>query len=271
MGQFENVRVFEDTQSLISSNPVLRGSVERSAALQMVYPEDCTMAVPETGRYGTTGVVLCPHRTFEAASKLKGRTAVLNFASFTCPGGGVAYGSPAQEESLCRVSTLYPCLTDERMMEGFYRPHFNVMSDMFNADLIFTPGVTVFKTDSDSPELMPEDRWFQADVVTCAAPDLSACAVSEVRLRQAHLERFGRILSVCAENGDENVVLGAFGCGVFENDPWIVADAAMDVVERFDGYFRKVVFAVYCTPGDLSNYVAFESVLKARVSSPSSL
>ncbi len=267
----DNVRVFEDTLNSISSIPFLSESVERSRALQMVYPEDCSVNVPDVRRYGTSEVILVPHRSFEAAAGLKGRTAVLNFASFTNPGGGVAYGSSAQEESLCRISTLYECITDDRMMEGFYFPHSAVTSDLFNSDLIYTPGVTVFKSDTLSPEMLPREKWFQADVVTCAAPDLSSMSVSDTRLRQAHVQRFSRILSVCAENGDENVVLGAFGCGVFNNDPWIVADAAMEVVSEFDGCFAKIVFAVYCPPGDSSNYLAFESVLKARGSHPSSI
>ncbi len=269
MGSLENIAIFDDTLDTIAGSPALLKSLARSTSLQIVYPEDCTVDVPAP-RFGSTEVTLVPHRTMEAASHLPGRTAVLNFASFHTPGGGVVNGSSAQEECLCRVSTLYICLKDKRMAEGFYEPHLRTGSPLYNSDVIYTPGVTVFKSDTASPELLPRDKWYDVDVVTCAAPNLSGISIDPARLRELQYRRISRVLEVCALNGDDNVVLGAFGCGVFGNDPHVVADASLQAVSDFDGHFRQVVFAVYCRPGDPTNYVAFESALRARGSHPSS-
>lgn len=74
---------------------------------------------------------------------------VLNFASATNPGGGVVKGSSAQEEAICRCSTLYPNLKAERAWEKFYAPHRRARDPLHNDDCIYTPGVMVFKADTD--------------------------------------------------------------------------------------------------------------------------
>lgn len=76
------------------------------------------------------------------------KTAVHNFASATNPGGGVTRGSSAQEECLCRCSGLYFSLNTKPMWDGFYNPHRNTHNPIHNDDIIYTPGVVVFKKDT---------------------------------------------------------------------------------------------------------------------------
>ena len=64
------------------------------------------------------------------------------------------------------------------MMKGFYYPHRNAKNPINNADIIYTPDVTVFKTDTGRPKLMNEAEWYDVDVITCAAPNLRAPARS---------------------------------------------------------------------------------------------
>ena len=68
-------------------------------------------------------------------------------------------------------------------------------------------------------------------------------------------------LAAAAEQKAEIMILGAFGCGAFQNDPKVVAEAYKKVLEEFDGVFREVHFAVYCSPRDTANYDAFKKVL----------
>ena len=67
---------------------------------------------------------------------------------------------------------------------------------------------------------------------------------------------------MCRENARlrEAMVLGAFGCGAFRNDPKVVATAAKKVVAEYRHAFRAIEFAVYCRPGDTANYDAFAAV-----------
>jgi uncharacterized protein (TIGR02452 family) len=113
------------------------------------------------------------NRTFEAALYYKGqKTAVHNFASASTPGGGVVNGATAQEECLCRCSDLYDCLNVKENWDKYYTPHRREQNPIHNDDIIYTPNVIVFKSDTPTPTLLDEKDWYNVDVITCAAPNL---------------------------------------------------------------------------------------------------
>ena len=161
------------------------------------------------------------------------------------------------------------------MWAGFYLPHRNAQNPLHNDDCIYTPKVTVFKTDTAEPKLMPEADWYQVNVITCAAPNLrlmpsnamnSGDGMKQVKLADKdlynlHVKRLSRIMEVAVAGGNEVVVLGAFGCGAFENNPEIVARAAKNVIEQYQHAFKVIEFAVYCLPRDDTNYVIFNRML----------
>lgn len=70
-----------------------------------------------------------------------------------------------------------------------------------------------------------------------------------------------RILDIALTNNIDVVILGAFGCGAFENNPGVVAAATKNVVDKYIHAFRVIEFAVYCSPRDSHNYDVFNSVL----------
>lgn len=204
------------------------------------------------------------------------KVAVHNFASASNPGGGVVNGASAQEECLCRCSGLYFSLNTPAMWNGFYTPHRNEGNPIHNDDIIYTPQVAVFKTDTAEPALMKEKDWYFVDVITCAAPNLrdkpsngynsgdgkKGIKVTDRELLAIHEKRLRRILDVAVNEGDDTVILGAFGCGAFRNNPNVAAQAAYNVVKEYLHAFKNVEFAVYCRPDDDSNYRTFERVLK---------
>ena len=71
-----------------------------------------------------------------------------------------------------------------------------------------------------------------------------------------------RILDTALSEDDETIILGAFGCGAFMNDPQIVAQAAKNVIREYLYSFKNIEFAVYCSPRDDRNYRIFDRVLK---------
>ena len=212
---------------------------------------------------------------------------MLNFANPENPGGGVQNGAMAQEECLCRSSNLYPCLCDKSVFNEFYLYHRNLRSFFYSDRLIYTKGVTVFKDDSDVPQLMPENEWFQVDVITCSAPYIARRKyTNQAALKELFKSRIKNIFEAAVDNGAEVLVLGAFGCGAFKNPPEIVAKAFHEVIEEnaYQTKFKRIVFAIKSTVGDdpymaCPNITAFEEEFyglsaegnKRRFSDPYSL
>ena len=278
MGRDENVTVFKDTERLCKTNPKLSESVKKATASQKLILEGDTLADQKKDIYEDPAkVVVSKKRTYEAAAGYKGQhVAVHNFASASNPGGGVVNGASAQEECLCRCSGLYFNLNTRAMWDGFYQPHRDAHDPIHNDDIIYTPGVTVFKTDTAMPELMPESDWYDVDVITCAAPNLrnqpsnkyntgdgnKQTVMKDKDLLALHEKRLRRILEVALSEGCDTIILGAFGCGAFQNNPEVVAQANRNVIKDYLHAFKNIEFAVYCSPRDDHNFVIFERVRK---------
>lgn len=277
MGRAENVLVFEDTEKLCKTNPRLKEAVRRSTESQKLILEKEELPAVNRKRYDARAeVIVSGKRTYEAALAYKDtKTAVHNFASASNPGGGVERGANAQEECLCRCSGLFFSLNTPKMWDGFYAPHRRAHDPIHNDDIIYTPDVTVFKSDTAEPKLMPESEWYDVDVITCAAPNLreqpdnaynsgdgkKAVKVSDKELLEIHEKRLRRILDVAVLQGVETVILGAFGCGAFRNNPEVVALASKHVAEEYGYAFKNIEFAVYCSPKDQSNFTIFKRVM----------
>ncbi|GAA2457680.1 TIGR02452 family protein [Streptomyces glaucus] len=179
-----------------------------------------------------------------AARRLGGDVAVLNFASARNPGGGYRNGAQAQEEALCRASALYTCLLRAR---GFY-DHHRAHRDPFYTDrVIHSPGVPVFR--DDRGRLL--DEPYTASFLTAAAPNagvvLRTAPERAADLPRALAVRAERVLETAVAHGHRRLVLGAWGCGVFRNDPEQVAGAFRALLGpggRFASAFTHVVFGI---------------------------
>ena len=278
MGRDENIAVFKDTEKLCKTNPKLSESVKKATALQKLILESDNLPEQKKDIYKDAAkVIVSGKRTYEAAAAYKeNHVAVHNFASASNPGGGVVNGASAQEECLCRCSGLYFCLNSPIMWDGFYKPHRDAHDPIHNDDIIYTPGVTVFKTDTASPQLMNESEWYDVDVITCAAPNLrnqpsnryntgdgnKQVVMKDKDLLALHEKKLRRILEVVLSEGCDTVILGAFGCGAFQNNPEVVALANKNVIKDYLHAFKNIEFAVYCSPRDDRNFKIFERVLK---------
>lgn len=171
-----------------------------------------------------------------------GPVAALNFASARNPGGGFLNGSEAQEESLARSSALY---ASQVRAWTFYERHREASSLLYSDAIILSPGCPIIR--NETGELLDEPR--QAAFLTCAAPNAGALAnrpAPERPLAEVLLQRSEMILAVAASQGYRHLVLGAWGCGVFRNDPAIVAGAFAThlLAGRWADRFDRVVFSV---------------------------
>ncbi len=257
--------IFSDTKKFYTTNKDLVSACEYSRQNQKFVAADEKISCNRLRFSTAANIVISKKRTFEAAEQYakKGeRVCVLNFANSYQPGGGVVEGARAQEECLCRVSTLYNAIATKEMYEAFYLPHIEASDDLANDDIIFTPKVTVFKSDTSEPALRPESEWFYADVITCAAPCLYRNeSLGGDMLFNLHESRARHILDVACKNNADTVILGAFGCGAFFNPPEIVASAYKNVISDYSKAFKTIEFAIFCTDKESFNYTVFKSIL----------
>jgi len=268
MSREENVAIFEDTRRFCKTNPIISSAIKLTNGHQEIILEN-DLVKPTPKVCANPAKVIVSRRSFEAAWYYAGyETCVLNFASATTPGGGVLWGSTAQEECLCRCSTLYANLNISENWSGFYEPHRKQNNPLYNDDCIYTPDVVVFKTDTRTPQQLDPEDWAMVNVITCAAPNLrrdkegrERVTVSDFELEKIHIQRMRRILSIAAARDNDVIILGAYGCGAFKNPPEVVARAMRKVVEEFRYHFQIIEFAVYCSPRDEQNYITFNKVL----------
>ena len=180
---------------------------------------------------------------------------VLNFASAVSVGGGFLRGARAQEEDLCRASALYACLEPQRT---YYAANRAAESELYTDHMILSPAVPFFRDDG----LALLEAPFLATVLTAPAPCARRLSAEEVRALPATLERrVARLLGLCAALGQRRLVLGAWGCGAFRNDPTRVAEAFARALERQGGAFQRVVFAVWDPRPEAPNRRAFQARL----------
>lgn len=277
----ERIAVFQDTMTWIETDADLSAAVAKSKKATTVYYED---DYPQFDGKKTvdTVVTVSGDRSYQAAMRLAkempdSKIAVMNFANAYHAGGGVTKGSSAQEECLCRTSTLYPLLYRKFLRDTYYQHNNDHRSQCSNAKatdaLVYTEGVVICKTDEEFPKRMPKEDWVNVDVITIAAPDLRTTTnihaplvgngtyMNDAELFGYHIKRAIHMLTVAAAKGADTLVLGAFGCGAFENNPEVVARAYKVALQEFPKVFKRIDFAIYCPPTGSKNFTIFKKIL----------
>lgn len=172
--------------------------------------------------------------------------AILNFASYKNPGGRFIEGSSAQEESLCHRSNLYNILTTS--FKDYYEwNRSNLNRAMYENRALYIPDV-IF------------DEKYKADVITCAAPNFKAASRYQQVTREENdrilKDRISFLMSIIASHNVETVVLGAWGCGVFGQDPETVARMFKEELEIHG--VKNAIFAIIDEP----TYKIFKKVFE---------
>ena len=185
---------------------------------------------------------------------------VLNFANPVEPGGGVYRGAKAQEEDLCRKSTLLVSL-ESREASQYYEYHKELSSPMSSDYMILSPNVEIFR---DEENKLLKDSMI-VSVLSCAAPYVSR---DKDKLEEIFYRRILGILHVAAKYEYKHLILGAWGCGEFENDAKMVSQL---FYRAFKGIkkgeirsatitpkFEQVYFAVHDDTKEMYNLNSFK-------------
>lgn len=258
----ETVRIAEQGEYLAPSGRTvsIREAVERSVRGTVLYrPADFERWEDPPAREGIPRIEVTSEKTGAASRRLveterASGVAALNFASARNPGGGFLGGARAQEEDLARCSALYVSLLTQH---DYYAINRAETSLLYTDHLIYSPEVPFFR--NEQLELL--ERPFQVSLITAPAPNAGQALRKDPsagpRIREVLFARALEVLRVAARHGHRTLVLGAWGCGVFQNDPRDAAEAFAAGLNQLPGAFDRVVFAVYERSGDGPNLRAF--------------
>ena len=255
---------FRDTTRVFMEDAGLRAAtLSMQAGTRLFFP--CFEAINPIRKTESPDLTVVEDTTFHCAMGLlpQGRVAVLNFANAYTPGGGVTRGAMAQEECLCRSSNLYEGLNLPYLLKNYYKFNKRNTGDLGSDAVIYHPGVTVIKSDDDLP--VPLEKPFRVDVLTCAAPYVNLDRTKPLpreKLEETLNRRIRNILEVAIAYNVDCLVLGAFGCGAFNNDPKMVAECFHELLKAkgYGCFFRKVVFAIKKARVNV-NFEVFSKVL----------
>lgn len=196
--------------------------------------------------------------TAQAAVRLiaagKQDVVALNFASARNPGGGFLAGAVAQEEDLCRCSGLYACTKSKPI---FYNE--NILSDTYYTDnVIYSPKVPFIRDEHNLFLNAP----FELSIISAPAPNLSGKHPEGLQFKLKGLirERAIKILQIAEAHGHKTIILGAWGCGAFGNDPKMIAETFLFALSKVPT-FEHVCFAIYDTRQPPILYETFQQVI----------
>ncbi len=185
----------------------------------------------------------------------------LNFASAKNPGGGFLGGAEAQEENLAKASSLYPGLITQM---AHYEAGRAFKSCLYRHDMIYSPAVVFFRDDTYALA----DQAFTMSVITSAAVNAGVVKRSETQniaqIVPVMQQRARFVLRLALARGHRSIILGAWGCGVFQNDPQMVAQIFVNLLtqdQEFSQQFKRVIFAVPIAKRD-KNHEAFFNTVK---------
>jgi uncharacterized protein (TIGR02452 family) len=223
-------------------------SADESAALLAGFSHADGVQPPiELRRETTLGAIL------RLAAGGHGRIGVLNFASAKNPGGGFINGAMAQEESLAIASDLY---NTQLAQPDYYVANRANRSMMYTNYAIYSPGVTFFRDDAGALLTQP----VQASILTLPAVNMGqvrAHGEDEQAANLAMEERMKLSLAIFADQGAQTLILGAYGCGVFANDPVWVATRWRTLLSAYSAHFNHITMSIRDGSRDHACYKAF--------------
>lgn len=192
--------------------------------------------------------------------------AILNLASNKHPGGGYDSGANAQEESLCQMSTLSQSLYQfgNPKLKYFKDAHLEHIEGVYPMDInyggIYSPNVCFFRNNLENYYSL-RDKVFECSVISVASlsnrqkndwTDDESNYFNELGYlnnegKEIELNKIRTIYRIALDNNHDSLVLGAFGCGVYNLMPDEVSKLFLDVLNEpeFKNKFKHISFAIY--------------------------
>mgnify|MGYP006204941049 CR=1 FL=1 len=189
---------------------------------------DAILKTPIENKFETAFVTKNCSTIEAVVEEENGKIGVLNFASAKNPGGGFLGGASAQEESLARSSNLYETQIKDSTMYDFNR---NQSSFLYSDYMIYSPNVLFWNDDNGDYFEKP----FVVDVITAPAPNKGAMLQHNRKeeiaaAKEVFKKRMDKVLAIAVKQNIDTLILGAWGCGVFRNEPKDVAHLFKEII-----------------------------------------
>lgn len=175
----------------------------------------------------------------------------LVFASAKNPGGGVLRGSIAQEEDISRTTTWYFQVKDN--------PFYSIKHKdlMYSSSAVYVKNCYLLMDDYGNI-MNPKN----ISLIGIAAPNLKGMYNNNSKIDinsiyQVYKQRLRYLFSFAKKENYENLILGAWGCGVFGLDTAVVASIYNEVINE-KLYTGNVVFAI----PDINVLTVFQNKIK---------
>jgi uncharacterized protein (TIGR02452 family) len=233
----------------------ISNSIDFSIKNTVLYKND----IPGLIRSKTNAVLeVVNETTAQAAVRLQnlGKTNIvaLNFAAARNPGGGFLSGAVAQEEDLCRCSALYACIKSKPI---FYNENILCDNAYYTDNIIYSPDVPFIRNEYN----LLLEKPFKLSIITSPAPNVNAMDfLDEDVLLKTLSSRARKILQVASNHGHTSLILGAWGCGAFGNNPSMVANVFLNAL-RDISVFEHVCFPVYDIRENQPVFNTFKQIL----------
>ena len=253
MAKNRNAEIAQETLRIAHAGAYTADGKIVDIAKEVAYTNDHTVFISQQDsdrlasafapQSGSPAMELHDETTLSAIIRLAnhdGHVGVLNFASAKNPGGGFLNGAMAQEESLAAASALYP---SQLQCPSYYRINRAFKSFVYTDCAIWSEDVVFFRDDSSSLLAVP----VQSSVLTIPGVNFGQVLIKgeDIASAKAAMKRRMKIaLAIFADKGCDTIVLGAFGCGVFRNDPAEVALWWHELLQEYGGRFKTVVFSI---------------------------
>lgn len=214
--------------------------IEFSYSNSKIYNEDFTLT--DNKHYEIPNIQIVDADTVSTLFMIKddfNNIGILNFASYKNPGGMFLKGSTAQEEALCHESTLYNVLI--KFNDTYYksnRENSKITGDLYSNRGIFSPDIVFFHDNGNY-------TYTRANVITVASPNYRNKAIINKNENTKALDsRIKFVLDIAEDNNLETLILGAFGCGVFKQNPNEVANIFKYYLLSGKYNFKNIIFAI---------------------------
>ncbi|MEM9823832.1 MAG: TIGR02452 family protein [Bacteroidota bacterium] len=259
MKKSKRVLIAKDTLSILDQgyyinskgqNIPIKQAQKNAIAQTLLYrPEELVKMIREEVQERTdqtTAFLVNGHTTLDSVRKeykIDPNLVCLNFASARNPGGGFLNGSQAQEESIARATGLYPCLLKA---EPYYVANRKITTCIYTDHMIYAPKVPVIKVEDGT--LMEAANF--VSIITAPAVNTGVVLRNEPqnidKIPSRMRQRIDMVLAICKKHQHQTLILGAWGCGVFRNDPQQIAQMFYEsLMGKYRNQFKKVVFSVY--------------------------